>query len=225
MLLFDRARDKLVLGAERERGLDESEREVVAYHESGHALMAWLLPNADPLDKVSIIPRGRALGATEQIPEKERFNLKRAYLLDRIGVMLGGRVAEQIVFGDLTTGAESDLDQATQLARRMVCRWGMSETIGPVAFGRGEQQVFLGRELAQQQDFSDATAKLIDDEIKGLLDEAERRDRELISENQHRLERLAETLLEEETVDRERIEALFATRDSASASRRSATHG
>jgi cell division protease FtsH len=171
--------------------------------------MAWLLPQADPLEKVTIIPRGRALGATEQLPEEERANLRRGYLLDRIGVMLGGRVAEQVVFDDLTSGAESDLEQATRLARRMVCRWGMSEALGPVAFKRGEEHVFLGRELAQQQDFSDATAKLIDDEVKRLLEEAEGRDRDLMERHKDELERLAEALLEEETIGRERIEELF----------------
>jgi cell division protease FtsH len=223
MALFDLARDKLVLGAERERGIGEEERRLVAYHESGHALMAWLLPEADPLDKVTIIPRGRALGATEQLPEEERMNLKRAYLLDRIGVMLGGRVAERVVFDELSSGAESDLEQATRLARRMVCRWGMSEALGPVAFKRGDEHIFLGRELTQQQDFSDATAKLIDDEVKRLLEAAEGRDRELMEGHRDELDRLAEALLEEETIGRERIEALF--QEASQATERTGTSG
>jgi cell division protease FtsH len=209
MDMLERARDKLVLGAERERGLGEEERRLVAYHESGHALMAWLLPEADPLEKVTIIPRGRALGATEQLPEEERANLKRSYLLDRIGVMLGGRVAEQVVFDDLTSGAQSDLEQATRLVRSMVCRWGMSPALGPVVFKRGDEHVFLGREIAEQRDFSDATAKLIDDEVKRLLEAAEERDRELMVKHREDLTRLAEALLEEETIGRPRIEELL----------------
>ncbi len=209
MDMFTRARDKLVLGAERERGLDDAERRVVAYHESGHALMAWLLPEADPLDKLTIIPRGRALGATEQVPEEERHNLKREYLLDRVGVMLGGRVAEQVIFDDVTSGAESDLDQATQLVRRMVCRWGMSDAVGPVALKQGDEHVFLGQELGEGKEFSEATAKLVDDEVRRIMEEVEGKARKLMEEHQDDLERLAETLLEEETVSAERVRELL----------------
>jgi cell division protease FtsH len=216
MGLFEAARDKLVLGAERERGLQEDERRLVAYHESGHALMAWLLPEADPLEKVSIIPHGRALGVTEQLPEEERHNLKRSYLIDRIGVMLGGRVAEQVVFNDVTSGAESDLEQATRLARRMVSRWGMDEAIGPVAFKSGEDHVFLGREIAQSRDFSDATAKLIDDEVRHLLEGQEQRVHKLMQQHRDKLQRLAEALLEEETIGHERVHELFETHVQAS---------
>ena len=219
MTMFDAARDKLVLGAERERGIEDDERRLVAYHEAGHALMAWLLPQADPLDKVTIIPRGRALGATEQLPESERHNLRRTYLLDRIGVMLGGRVAELLVFDDLTSGAESDLDQATRLARRMVCRWGMSDAIGPVALKRGDEHVFLGRELAQEKDFSEATAKRVDDEVRRLLEETQDRARELMREHRDRLDSLAAALLEEETLDRARVEQLFQREGHAAAAR------
>ena len=209
MQLFADARDKLVLGAEREQGIGDDERELVAVHESGHALMAWLLPEADPLDKVTIIPRGRALGATEQTPEEERRTYKSSYLRDRIGVMLGGRVAEQVLFDDVTTGAEADLDNATKLARRMVSRWGMSERIGPIAFKRGEEHVFLGREMAESPEFSDDTAKRIDDEITALIRSVEEHALELMREHEPGLKRLSERLLEAETLSREEIDGLL----------------
>ena len=206
------ARDKLVLGAERDQGIGDEERRLVAFHECGHALMAWLLPAADPLDKVTIIPRGRALGATEQLPDEERRTYKEAYLRDRIGVMLGGRIAEQVIFDEVTTGAEADLSQATDLARRMVCRWGMSERIGPVSWKAGDDStVFLGREMAQAPDHSDATGRLIDEEIKGLIGDIERQGRKLMNDNRARLERLAEALLEAETLGRERIAEILDT--------------
>ncbi|ALP53909.1 cell division protein FtsH [Candidatus Tenderia electrophaga] len=215
MARFDQARDKLVLGAERESMIGDQEKEVIAYHESGHALMAYLLPQADPLDKVTIIPRGHALGATEQLPEEERHNLKHSYLLDRIGVMLGGRVAEQLIMGEVSSGAEQDLKQVTQLARRMVSQWGMSETLGPVAFRRGDEHVFLGREMAQQRDFSEHTARLIDEEVQTLLCKVESQARELLEQHRPQLERLAERLLERETLDAHEIDVLLRNRDSA----------
>ena len=207
------ARDKIVLGAEREQAIGDDERRLIAVHESGHALMAWLLPNADPLDKVTIIPRGQALGVTEQIPEEERHTYTQGYLRDRLGVMLGGRIAEQLVFGEVTTGAENDLEQATSLARRMVSRWGMSEAIGPVAFPRGHEHVFLGRELAQAPEFSDTTALRIDEEIKALIVAVEDNARTLMREHRSALDRLAERLLEAETLDRAQIDKLL--RDNA----------
>ena len=209
MALFAAARDKLVLGAERDQGIGDEERELIAYHECGHALMAWLLPQADELDKVTIIPRGRALGATEQLPDEERRTYRETRLRDRIAVMLGGRVAEQVVFNEVTTGAEADLSQATDLARRMVSRWGMSEAIGPVSFKRGDDHVFLGREMAQAPEYSDETAKLIDDEIKRLVSDVERHVRKLLEDNRDRLKRLAERLLEAETLAREEIDELL----------------
>lgn len=195
------ARDKIVLGAEREGLLNDEEREVVAYHEAGHALLAHVLPEADPLDKVTIMPRGRALGATEQLPVEEHHNVRYGYLLDRIAVMLGGRVSEKIVFDEVTTGAEADLKQATQLVRRMVAHWGMSERIGPAAFHHGEESVFLGRELAQAKDFSEHTAWLIDEEIGKVLREQENRAREHLERHRAALDALARSLVEHETVD------------------------
>jgi cell division protease FtsH len=209
MSTLNHARDKIVLGAEREVILSDEEKKLVAYHEAGHALMAWLLPEADPLDRVTIIPRGMALGVTEQIPEEDRHSLKRTYLLDRLGVILGGRVSEKIIFGDVTTGAEADLKQATQMVRRMVCQWGMSDKLGAVAFRRGEEHVFLGRELAQQPDFSENTAQLIDDEIRRIISEIERKTQEIMQKHQGKLEALATTLVEAETLEANEIEKIF----------------
>jgi len=202
--------------------MGDEERRLVAYHESGHALMAWLLPRADTLDKVTIIPRGRALGATEQLPEEERHTFTQSYLRDRIGVMLGGRVAEQAVFGEVTNGAESDLAHATELARKMICRWGMSTVIGPMALKRGDEHVFLGREMAQSPDFSDATAKVVDDEVKRLITDIETHARKLMDDHRGALDRLADALLEAETLSRDQIEDLLGERSAPPARMRSA---
>jgi cell division protease FtsH len=202
------ARDKVVLGSKRELIIGDEEKNLVAHHEAGHALVARLLPTADPLDKVTIIPRGRSLGATEQIPEEEHYNLRQSYLHDRIGVMLGGRVAEKLVFGEVSSGAEEDLKQATRLARHMVTHWGMSEKLGPVAFRRGEEHIFLGREMTQQRDFSEHTAQIIDDEIRDLLNSVEQEVTLLLEQHRARLESLAAALLEKETLQADEIEAI-----------------
>jgi cell division protease FtsH len=197
------------MGIEREDVIKDEEKKVIAHHEAGHALMALLLPGADPLEKVSIIPRGRALGATEQIPEEDRRNLSRQYLLDRIAVMLGGRAAEKITYQDVSSGAGDDLKKATELARRMVCQWGMSDRLGPVTFRQGEAHPFLGREIAEQRDFSEHTARVIDEEIQkitlGMLKKAE----EVLEENKDKLESLVEALLEHESLSREEIDDLL----------------
>ena len=202
------ARDKVVLGSKRELIIGDEEKNLVAHHEAGHALVASLLPTADPLDKVTIIPRGRSLGATEQIPEEEHYNLRQSYVRDRIGVMLGGRVAEQLVFGEVSSGAEEDLKQATRLARHMVTHWGMSEKLGPVAFRRGEEHIFLGREMTQQRDFSEHTAQIIDDEISNLLKHIERDITALLEQHRAQLESLASALLEKETLEANEIQAI-----------------
>jgi cell division protease FtsH len=207
--ILDVAHDKIVLGAESETVLDEEVKKRVAYHESGHALLACLLPNTDPLAKVTIIPRGRALGATEQMPEEERYTLPESFLRDRITIMLGGRTAEKIMFGELSSGAEDDLKQATILARRMISQWGMSEKLGPVAFRRGEEHIFLGREMAQQRDFSEHTAQLIDDEVRKLVGELEEKAQEVLSEHREQLETLAEALLQKEILEAEEIQELI----------------
>jgi len=204
------ARDKIVLGGRRELIIGDEEKALVAHHEAGHALMASLLPTADPLDKVTIIPRGRSLGATEQIPEEEHYNLRQAYLRDRIGVMLGGRAAEQLVFGEVSSGAEDGLKQATRLARHMVTHWGVSEKLGPVAFRRGEEHIFLGREMTQQRDFSEHTAQIIDDEISALLKDIEHQVSALLTQNRAQLEALASALLEKETLEADEIQSICA---------------
>ena len=207
--ILDVAHDKIVLGAESETVLDEEVKKRVAYHESGHALLACLLPNADPLAKVTIIPRGRALGVTEQMPEEERYTLPESYLRSRITIMLGGRTAEKIVFDEFSSGAEDDLKQATILARRMISQWGMSKKLGPVAFRRGEEHIFLGREMAQQRDFSEHTAQLIDDEVCTLVGELEKKAHEILSEHREQLDALAEALLQKEILEAEEIQELI----------------
>ncbi len=203
---FDEARDKILLGAEREEKINEEEKKVIAYHEAGHALIAQLLPNTDPLQKVTIIPRGRSLGVTEQIPEFDRHNLKRSYLLNRIAVALGGRAAEEVVFGDITSGAASDLKQVTKIARHMVCHWGMSEKIGPVMFKQGEEHPFLGRELTEAKDFSEHTAQIIDEEIHKIVRGMEEKAKNVLKENRTKLDALAEALLENETLEKSQVD-------------------
>ncbi len=205
---FDEAVDRLLLGAEREDMMEEGERRLVAFHEGGHALLASLLPNTDPLQKVTIIPRGRSLGSTEQIPETDRHNLTQSYLLDRITVTLGGRAAEMMVFGEVSTGTASDLKGATAIARQMVCQWGMSERMGPVAVNQGEMHPFLGRELTQERDYSEHTARIIDDEVRNVIRYMEERAADVLQRNRIALERLAEELLEHETLSRDEINRL-----------------
>jgi len=196
---FEEALDKIVLGGTRPALLDSEARKLVAYHESGHALVAWLTPSADPVHKVTIIPRGRALGVTEQLPEEDRTNYSRRFLLARLDVMLGGRASEELVFKDVTTGAESDLVQATRLARRMVTRWGMG-ALGPLAFAADEESPFLGYQLSQARDYSEATAAQIDQNLRALLDDSHARVSDLLAANRARLDCLAEALVHEETL-------------------------
>ena len=206
---FDRSRDKILMGVEREDLINEKEKRIVAYHEAGHALVARLLPGVDPLQKVSIIPRGHALGVTEIAPEEDRHNLSRTYLLNRIAVMLGGCVAEQIIFDDITTGAGDDLKQATQLARRMVRQWGMSEKLGLVCFRQGEEQPFVGREYAEPKDFSEHTAQMIDEEVRRIMRDMEQRARGVLEGNRDKLNILAQGLLEQETLLRQDLNRLL----------------
>jgi cell division protease FtsH len=207
------ARDKVVMGARRENVISEDEKKVSAYHEAGHAVTACLLTHTDPLDKVTIIPRGRALGATEQIPLEEHYNLQQSYLRDRIGVLLGGRTAEQLVFGEVSSGAEDDLKQATRLAQHMITHWGMSERLGPVAFRRGEEHIFLGREMTQARDFSEHTAQIIDDEIRRLVKEIEQSVIQLLTSHRSQLEAIATTLLEKETLEANEIKQLVSAQN------------
>jgi cell division protease FtsH len=208
---FEEAQDKVRLGAAHPQLVDPAERRVIAYHESGHAVVAWLTPAADEVHKVTIVPHGQALGLTEQIPGVERHNLSLSYLKARIAVMLGGRTAEEIVFGEVTTGAEQDLVEATRLARRMVTRWGMG-SLGPVAFKTDEQQPFLGYEISQGRDYSEATAARIDQDVQHLLEEAHEEVRRRLSGARDQLDRLVAALLQEETVDREHLESILGPR-------------
>ena len=197
---FEEAEDKIVLGGARSVLLDPQERRVVAYHESGHALVAWLMPAADPVHKVTIIPHGRALGVTEQVSGEDRYNYSREYLLARVAVMLGGRTAEEIAIGDITTGAENDLVEATRLVRRMVTRWGMG-SLGLIAFQADEGQPFLGYELTQGRDYSENTATDIDQDMRSLLEERHEIVRRLLTAARDRLDALVQALLRDETVD------------------------
>ncbi|MDW7772193.1 MAG: ATP-dependent zinc metalloprotease FtsH [Desulfobulbaceae bacterium] len=206
---FSESRDKIIMGVKREDRITEDEKKKVAYHEAGHALAALMLPGTDPLNKVTIIPRGRSMGATEQVPEEDRHNLGKKYLLGRIAVMVAGRAAEEMVYSDITTGAGDDLKKATQVARRMVCQWGMSEKIGPVAFQKGEPHPFLGRELTTEKDYSEATARIIDDEIKRILEEGLQKARKVMEENRDSLDILAEELIRRETLTLEEIRELL----------------
>ena len=171
MIDFEFAKDKVLMGSERRSMIiSDEEKKITAVHEAGHALLSVLLPNADDLHKVTIIPRGMALGLTQQLPVDEKHNYSRDYLIDQIAILLGGRIAEEITMsGAMTTGAGNDLERATELARRMVCEWGMSEAMGPLTFGKKEEQIFLGREIAQHQDYSEDTALKIDQEVKRFV--------------------------------------------------------
>ncbi len=208
---FYEAQDKIILGGARTLLLSEEDRKVIAYHEGGHTIVAWFTREADPVIKVTIIPRGRALGVTEQLPAKDQYNLSKSYLLARLAVMLGGRTAEEVVFNEITTGAENDLVEATKLARRMVTRWGMSE-LGLVAFQTDEEQPFLGYELATGRDYSEATAARIDKAIQSLLDDRHRYATQLIHQHRDKLDALAQALLERETIDAAELEKILGPR-------------
>jgi cell division protease FtsH len=211
MANFEEAVDKVLLGGVRPLLLDDHERRTIAYHESGHALVAWLTPDADPVHKVTIIPRGQALGVTEQLPGEDRYNYGRQALLARLAVMLGGRTAEELAIGDITTGAEKDLVEATRLARRMVTRWGMG-TMGLAAFQADEEQPFLGYELAQGRDYSEDTAARIDRDVQRLLEESHDAAHRLLTGERDKLDRLAQSLLQEETIDRDELVQLLGPR-------------
>ena len=206
MIDFENAKDKVLMGVERRSMIiSETEKKTIAYHEAGHALVADLLPGADPLHKVTIIPRGRALGLTQQLPADDMYNYSRDYLVNRITILLGGRAAEEIVFQQQTTGAGDDLEKATDMARKMVCEWGMSDRMGPLTFGKGEEHIFLGREVARPKDFSEETAVLIDSEIKRIVMESAARARHMIETNIEKLHALARALLERESLDGDEI--------------------
>jgi cell division protease FtsH len=209
---FDAARDKILMGAKREEIITEKEKRLTAYHEAGHALVAWLTPGADPVHKVTIIPRGRALGVTQFLPEEERMLVNESEVLADLTVALGGRAAERLVYNDPTAGAAGDLKQATRLARMMVTQWGMSERVGPVFFRASEEHPFLGREMSESRDHSEHTAQVIDEEIARILREADERAYRLLEEHRDDLERLTEALIEREVLTVGEIEDLIGKR-------------
>jgi len=206
---FEEGRDKIILGLANEDLVTESEKEVIACHEAGHTLMALLTPGADPIKKVTIIPHGRSLGATEQMPKEDRHNLGRKLLIDRLKILLGGQAAEILIYDDITTGAGDDLKKATELARRMISEWGMSEELGPVSYQHGTPHPFLGRTLAEQKDFSEKTGWLIDKEIQELLARMKQEAFETLKENRDKLDRLRKELLRKETLTIEEIRKLL----------------
>jgi len=203
--------DKVVAGPERKNVIiSEKEKKVVAYHEAGHALVARFLPNTDPVHKISIIPRGgAALGYTLQLPTEDRYLISKQELMTRLAVLLGGRVAEEIVFGDITTGAHDDLQKATEIAREMVCEYGMSDTLGPLTLGRRHKEVFLGKDIAEDRNYSEEVAYTIDKEVRSIIDSAYEQARKLIVENRDKLDKLTTILLEKEVLEREEIDNIL----------------
>jgi len=211
MLDFEFAKDKVLMGSERRSMIiNDEEKKVTAIHEAGHALLAVVLPHADPVHKVTIIPRGMALGVTMQLPVDDKHNYTRDYLNDQIAILLGGRIAEEITTNGMTTGAGNDLERSTELARKMTCEWGMSDAMGPLTFGKKEEQIFLGREIAQHQDYSEDTAVRIDQEIKRIITNNYDKARTLLETNRVALDRIAEELLIREVLDAEQVRALVA---------------
>jgi len=209
MMDFEFAKDKVLMGSERRSMIiSDAEKKVTAIHEAGHALLTVLLPHADPIHKVTIIPRGMALGVTQQLPVEDKHNYSRDYLDDQISILLGGRIAEELTNENVTTGAGNDLDRATDLARKMVCEWGMSDAIGPLTFGKKEEQIFLGRDIAQHQDYSEQTAICIDEEIKRVVMDNYKRSRSILEENRAILVQMAEELLIREVLDGEQVKRI-----------------
>ncbi|MEE9168027.1 MAG: ATP-dependent zinc metalloprotease FtsH [Candidatus Neomarinimicrobiota bacterium] len=213
---FEEAKDKVMMGVERKSMiLSEEEKKLTAYHESGHALVAELLPNADPIHKVTIIPRGRSLGLTSQLPIDERHNYSESYIKSRLEILLGGRAAEKLVFDEITTGGGNDIEIATEFARKMVCEWGMSNLLGPLTFGKKDEEIFLGREIATRRDYSETTAKKIDEEVTRIVAEAEMKTFKLLKKNLGKLHALASQLLERETIDGEDVHKIIETKKKA----------
>lgn len=207
---FEFAKDKVIMGAERKSLIiSDSEKKITAYHEAGHALVARLTPGTDPIHKVTIIPRGMALGVTQQLPVEDRYTLSRTNLNATIMVLLGGRAAEELVFGERTSGAGNDLERVTDIARRMVCEWGMSEKVGPITFGKGDEQIFLGKEIAKQKDYSEETAIDIDNEKKSIVTINYEKARTLLEDNIDLLHKVAEVLLDKEVIDGKELDELI----------------
>jgi cell division protease FtsH len=208
---FERAKDKIIMGAERRSMvMPEEERRNTAYHESGHAVVAKLLPKTDPVHKVTIIPRGRALGVTMQLPEQDRYSQDRDRLLNMVAVLFGGRIAEELFMNQMTTGAANDFERATEIARRMVTQWGMSDSLGPMVYGENEGEIFLGRSITTHKNVSEATMQKVDQEIRRVIDEQYSLSRRLLEENRDKVEAMAKALLEYETIDADQINDIMA---------------
>jgi len=211
MIDFEEAKDKVLMGSARKSMIiSDREKRNTAYHEAGHTLVARTLPDTDPIHKVTIIPRGRALGLTQQLPIDEKHTYPKRYLVDTLAVLMGGRAAEELVLDEMTSGASNDIERATETARKMVCQWGMSEKLGPLAFGQKQEQIFLGREFAQHKDYSEETAVLIDKEIRNIVTEAYETAKNILAEHLNSLHALAEALLERETLVEKEIDAIIA---------------
>lgn len=214
---FDSAKDRVLMGPKREEILNEKERAMTAYHEAGHALVAWLLPDLDPVHKVTIVPRGRALGVTQLLADEERHHIGEQRLHSNLVLAMGGRAAEKLVFDEYSAGAENDIQQATDIARRMVAHWGMSEVIGPVAFHQSEEHPFLGKEMHELRQFSEETAHAIDQEMQRFVNEASERATKILMAHRDKLEQIAQALLDREMLDREEITAILGERTEANA--------
>jgi cell division protease FtsH len=203
---FERAKDKIMMGAERKSMvMPEHERRNTAYHESGHAVVARLLPRTDPVHKVTIIPRGRALGVTMQLPQEDRYSMDREQILQNIAVLFGGRIAEEVFMKQMTTGASNDFERATEMARRMVTQWGMSDHLGPMVYGENEGEVFLGRSITTHKNVSEATMQQVDAEIRRIIDGQYALARKLIEDNSEKVEAMAKALMEWETIDADQV--------------------
>jgi cell division protease FtsH len=210
MVDLEQAKDKVLMGVERKSMIIPlEERRITAYHEAGHTLVAKMIPGTDPIHKVTIIPRGQALGLTQQLPIDEKHTYPKDYLMNNIAVMMGGRAAEELVMNSQTTGAGNDIERSTEIARKMVCEWGMSKKLGPLSFGQKEEQIFLGREFAQHRDYSEETARLIDDEIRTIVTESYEKAKDIIQKNMATLHQLASTLLEKEVLDGNQIDQII----------------
>ncbi|MGI9534851.1 MAG: ATP-dependent zinc metalloprotease FtsH, partial [Thermodesulfobacteriota bacterium] len=206
---FEYAKDKVIMGVERKSMMiSEKEKRITAYHEAGHALVAKLTPEADPIHKVTIIPRGMALGVTQQLPIEDKYTHSRTYLYSTIRVLLGGRAAEEIIFNERTSGAGNDLERVTEIARKMVCEWGMSEVVGPVTFGKADEQIFLGKEMSKHAEYSEETAVLIDQEIKKIVNTSYEKAKKVLEENMDLLHELASILLDKEVVDGKELDEI-----------------
>ncbi|MCX5854743.1 MAG: cell division protein FtsH, partial [Deltaproteobacteria bacterium] len=207
---FEFAKDKVLMGAERRSMvISDLEKKNTAYHESGHVLVARLLPGSDPIHKVTIIPRGMALGVTQQLPVDEKHTYPKKYLINNINILLGGRAAEELILKDFTTGSGNDIERATTLARKMVCEWGMSDEMGPLSYGKKEEQIFLGRDFATHKDYSEETAERIDREISRIVSECYEKAKQLISDHIGVLDRLASELLEKEVLNSTEIDQII----------------